>query len=370
MTGDRAGHQARITLNGPHRVARESRKLGMSPGSLIYVGDRVAEHVQIEAYYYTDGGELERRVVTDVDELTAYRSGRGTLWLDVNGVHEVELVGRLGQGFGLHPLLLEDIVNAHQRPKFEQYGDHLFLVLKMIQHNDATDEIELEQVSVVLGPGYVLTFQERERDTFDPVRRRLQDPVTRLRQHGADFVAYALVDTIVDNYFGVLEKVGDRIEEIEDDIIENPDRETLEEIYAIKRGLVELRRAIWPLRDALAAMGRGDTPLVQAGTLPYLRDVQDHTLRVIDTIETYRDTAATIVEMYMSSISNRMNDVMRVLTVIATLFIPLTFIVGVYGMNFAHMPELAWPWAYPAVWAVMVAVTVGLLVFFRRRGWF
>jgi magnesium transporter len=215
----------------------------------------------------------------------------------------------------------------------------------------------------------VLTFQERERDTFDTVRRRLADPATRVRQHGADFLAYALVDTIVDNYFAVLERVGDRIAELEDDILASPDRQALEAVFDVKRSLIELRRAAWPLRDALAAMSRGDTPLIQAGTLPYLRDVQDHALRVIDTIETYRDMATTMVEMYMSSVSNRLNEVMRVLTVIATIFIPLTFIAGVYGMNFHHMPELGWRWGYPLIWGVMIAVAVGLLAYFRRRGW-
>jgi magnesium transporter len=341
----------------------------MLPGTLVHVGRLREEAVSVEVCHFEGTQPLERCLLEEVEDVRAYRDRGGITWIDVNGVHNVQVVGDLGATFGIHPLLLEDIVNTHQRPKFEQHGEHLFLVLKMLQFDESDERIEAEQVSVVLGPGYVLTFQERERDTFDPVRRRLADPNTRVRQLGADFLAYALVDTIVDNYFAVLERLGDRIEALEGDIIECPDREVLEELYGVKRGLAEVRRLVWPLRDALAAMGRGDTPLIQASTLPYIRDVQDHTHRVIDAIETYRDTTTTMVDMYMSSVSNRLNEIMRVLTLIATLFIPLTFIVGIYGMNFEHMPELGWRWGYAAVWALMLGLTAVMLAFFRRRHW-
>jgi magnesium transporter len=304
-----------------------------------------------------------------VEDLAGYARGDGLTWVDVNGIHDVALVGRIGEIFGLHPLLLEDVVNTHQRPKFETHGEHLFLVLKMLLHDVGSADIEMEQVSLVMGRGLVITFQERERDCFDPVRRRLTSPSTQVRQHGADFLAYALVDTIVDNYFAVLEWMGDRIEDLEDRLIESPDQPTLQAVYQVKRSLAELRRVVWPLRDALGIMGRGDTPLIQPSTLPYLRDVQDHALRVIDTIETFRDMTATLVEMYMSGASHRLNEVMRVLTVLATIFIPLTFLVGVYGMNFDHMPELHWWWAYPVLWVLMVGSAAGMLAFFRRKGW-
>lgn len=353
----------------PHRPGRPSLKIGMSPGTLIHVGRPPDQAVTVEVCHFEGDGPLEQRVLGRADEAAAYRGVGGVTWIDVNGVHDLAVVEQLGQVFGLHPLLLEDIVNTHQRPKLEVHGDHLFLVLKMLLDDPEADGFEIEQVSVVIGPRYVLTFQERERDTFDTIRRRLQDPATRIRQHGADFLAYALVDTIVDNYFAVLERVGDRIAELEDEILESPGREALGQIFSVKGSLVELRRAAWPLRDALSTMGRGDTPLIQPATLPYLRDVQDHALRVIDTIETYRDMATTLVEMYMSSVSNRLNEVMRVLTVIATIFIPLTFVAGVYGMNFRFMPELAWRWGYPMIWGVMIAIALGLLAFFHRRGW-
>jgi len=351
------------------RPARPSRKIGLSPGTLIHLGRRMASEVRIEVLHCAGESELTQRIAENVDELAVYRGAPGLTWIDVNGIHDVQLIGRIGEIFGLHPLLLEDVVNAHQRPKFEPHGEHLFLVLKMLLHNEETDEIEAEQVSVVIGQGFVLTFQEQERDTFDSVRRRLADPSTRVRQHGADFLAYALVDTIVDNYFAVLEWLGDHIDDVETRLIASPDQATLREVYDIRHSLVELRRAVWPLRDALAAMGRGDAPLIQPGTLPYLRDVQDHALRVIDTLETYRDMAVTLVEMYMSGASHRLNEVMRVLTVIATIFIPLTFIVGVYGMNFDHFPELHWWWAYPVLWVIMLAIAGGMVGFFRRRSW-
>jgi magnesium transporter len=351
------------------RAPRPSRKTGLSPGTLVHLGRRMAERTRLEVIQCRAGRPPVQETLTDADDLARLRGAEGLVWLDVNGIHDVELIGRIGEVFGLHPLLLEDVVNAHQRPKFEAHGELLFLVLKMLLLNGETRGVEMEQVSVVIGAGFVLTFQERERDTYDPVRRRLADPATQIRQHGSDFLAYALVDTIVDNYFAVLEATGDRIEELEDRLVASPDQETLREVYGVKRRLVELRRVVWPLRDALAGVARGDTPLIHASTLPYLRDVQDHTLRVIDTLETYRDMTATLVEMYMSGASHRLNEVMRVLTVIATIFIPLTFLVGVYGMNFDVLPELHWPWAYPALWGVMAVIAGGMLVFFRRRRW-
>jgi magnesium transporter len=340
----------------------------MSPGSLVHVGRRFAEDVEVDVYWLGPDGSFDKQTVVEVSELEGYRDRDGILWVDVNGIHDVDIIGRIGTAFHLHPLLLEDVLNAHQRPKFEQHDEHLFLVLRMLL-SGPDHTVEMEQVSVVLGTRYVLTFQERSRDTFDPVRRRMAEPGSRLRQEGADFLAYALVDTIVDNYFAVLEGIGDRIEELEDLVVAAPDRETLTAIYGVKRTLADLRRAIWPLRDALGALARGDSPRVSAGILPYLRDVTDHAIRALDTIETYRDTAATLIDIYMSGVSNRMNEVMKVLTVIATIFIPLTFIVGIYGMNFVYMPELQWRWGYAAVWAAMAMTVLGLLMFFRRRRW-
>ncbi|MEX1051181.1 MAG: magnesium/cobalt transporter CorA, partial [Gemmatimonadales bacterium] len=275
-----------------------------------------------------------------------------------------------GTGFGLHPLLMEDLVNTTQRPKAEDYGDRYYLVLKMIMVHPEKRTIEVEQVSLVLGPHWVLTFQEREADTFDPVRRRLEQAESRVRQHGPDYLMYALVDTVVDNYFQVAEGLGTRVEDLEPDVIASPDSSTLAELYAIKRALVSLRRFVGPAFDAVAHVRRGDSALIQQSTRLYLRDVEDHLVRIMETIDLNREMVQGMVDAYLSALSHRMNDVMRVLTVIATIFIPLTFIVGVYGMNFVHMPELGWRWSYPIVWGIMVSVGVGMLFFFRRRGWF
>jgi magnesium transporter len=343
--------------------------MGVAPGTLMHIGRALAGPVRLETHHFGSMEPLERTIVTDVSQAAAQAGGAGILWLDVSGLHDTETIAEIGTAFGLHPLLLEDVVNTHQRPKAEVYGEHLFLVLRVLRGTAQSAAVEAEQLSVVLGRNFVITFQEREQDTFDPVRNRLRDPSSRLRQRGADFLAHALVDTVVDAYFAVLERLGDRLEELENEVMASPESETLGAVYAVRRTLSEVRRAVWPLRDAMAGLGRGDADLIRDETLPYLRDVHDHVIRVIETVETYRDTASTLLELYMSSVSQRLNEVMRVLTIIATLFIPLSFLVGVYGMNFPNMPELGWRWGYAAIWVVMGLVAGGMLLFFRRRGW-
>ena len=349
-------------------AARES-KVGMSPGTLIHIGRPSSDPVHVVGMRFRPQGEIEVREHLRPEDASDFASADDVAWVDVRGVHDVQAVQRIGQDFALHPLLLEDLVNTNQRPKSEDYGNQFFLVLKMILHDEDDGDIQVEQVSIVFGPSWVLTFQEHEGDTFDPVRRRLLTPESRVRANGADFLAYALMDTVVDNYLAVVEELGERVEELEPDVINRPDDGTLEEIYAIKRALVTLRRFVGPAKDAIAQLRRAETPLVQQPTRLYLRDVEDHLTRVSETIDLYREMVQGMVDAYLSSLSNRMNDVMRVLTVIATIFIPLTFIVGVYGMNFDDMPELHWSWAYPAIWVFMVGLGGGLLVLFRRRGW-
>ena len=353
----------------PRHSRTDAVKVGLAPGTLIHVGEERDGPIVVRLTHYTPDAELEERVISDPAELLAYRDRAGVTWVDVTGIHDVDLVAEIGEVFGLHPLLLEDVVHARQRPKTEEYDDHLYLVLKMLRCEEEGERVDVEQVSVIVGERYVITFQETPVDTFDQIRARLRERTRRIRKAGADYLAYALVDSIVDNYFTVLETIADRIEAAEDELIEAPDEDALTEIFRLKRTLVYLRRAVWPLRDAVGALVRGETRFVKKATLPFLRDLHDHALRAVDLIETYRDMVGGMVDIYMSSVSNRMNDVMRVLTVIATIFIPLTFIAGVYGMNFDHMPELHWPWGYYAVWGVMVAVAIALLMFFRRRRW-
>ena len=252
-----------------------------------------------------------------------------------------------GSATDFHPLVLEDILNTDQRPKMEEYGDYLYIVLKMLHDKGKGNQIEAEQVSLVLGPNFVFSFQESGGDVFDQIRERLRTGKGRLRKMGADYLAYTLVDAIVDYYFVILEKLGERIELLEEELVAHPRTETLKEIHTLKREMIFLRKAVWPLREVISGLQRGESPLVQKTTGIYLRDVYDHTIQVIDTIETFRDMLSGVLDIYLSSVSNRLNPVMKVLTIIATVFMPLTFLAGVYGMNFKYMPELEWRWGYP-----------------------
>jgi magnesium transporter len=345
-------------------------RIGMSPGNLIHVGGHRGERVVVTQLAYTAGASDEREI-DNVDAIDWTPDSSRVTWINVSGVHDTDLVERIGKRFGLHPLLLEDIVHTTQRPKTDEYPGRLYVVVKMFRQvrNDSEPEIEAEQVSVVLGPNFVLTFQETVGDVFDPVRQRIRSAKGNICNEGADYLAYALIDTIVDRYYSILEEIGDATEGIEDGLLDNPTTEALQSIYELKRALVVFRRGVWPLREAIAALERYGSDLVRPSTVPYLRDVHDHTLQVADAIDTYRDMMSGMIDLYMSSVSNRMNQVMKVLTVIATIFIPLTFVAGVYGMNFVHMPELHWKYGYAAVWLVMLLVAGGLLALFKRKGW-
>jgi len=290
-------------------------------------------------------------------------------WINVDGIHQVEILERLGEYFGLHPLVVEDILNTDQRPKVEDFGDYIFIVLKMFYYDDSADEIVTEQISLTLGPTLVISFQEREGDVFNPIRERIRSEKGRIRKMGADYLAYVLVDSIVDSYFIILEKLGEKIEDLEEELVTDPRPETLQTIHNLKREMIFLRKSVWPLREVVSGLERGESPLIQESTGIYLRDVYDHTIQVIDTVETIRDMLSGMLDIYLSSVSNRMNEVMKVLTIIATIFIPLTLIAGIYGMNFRYMPELEWPWAYPMLWLIMLAIGVLMLIYFRRKRW-
>ena len=293
----------------------------------------------------------------------------GVTWLDLDGVHQIDLLEMVGAQLKIHPLVVEDIHIPHQRPKVEDYEDYLYIVLKMISWDSIENEVKAEQVSLILGKGYVISFKEDPGDIFDPVRLRLREGKGRINKMGSDYLAYSLLDQVVDNYFIVLENMGEEIEDLEEELVTNPDASTLQTIHHLKRELIFLRKSVWPLREAISSLQRGESSLFQPDTLVYLRDVYDHTIQVIDTIETFRDMVSGMLDIYLSSVSNRMNEVMKVLTIIATIFIPLTFIAGVYGMNFEYMPELAWPGGYFLVWGVMIVIFIGMLVFFKRKKW-
>ena len=347
-------------------VQQRSRKTGLPPGTMVHIGVRKTAIVTITALNYA-GDRCEERTITDPDALTPPVDG-SVSWINVGGVHKLEILEVIGKRFSLHPLILEDIANTDQRPKLDDYETYLFLVLKMLLVTDR-QEIAVEQVSLVLGRDFVLSFQENGIDIFKPVRDRLRGGIGRLRHSGADHLLHALVDAIVDQYFAVLELLGEKIEVLQDLVVSDPNPETLRQIHALKRQLLFLRRAVWPLREAMNNLSRSECPFLQESTKVFFRDVYDHVVQIVDTIETLREMVSASLDIYLSTISYRLNAVMKILTIITTIFMPLTFIVGIYGMNFEHMPELRWEWGYPAVLALMAAVGVGMLVVFRKKRW-
>ena len=334
----------------------------------MFVGEKRSEKVKLSVINY-DGASFQEKEVRNVEEAVSFRKKASVTWLNIDGVHQPEIIEQVGKSFGVHPLVLEDIANTGQRPKMEDFDDYIFVVLRMLRFDEEENKTKTEQISMVFGADFVVSFQEREGDVFDIIRERLRNNKGRIRKLGADYLAYSLIDAIVDNYFMVLEKLGEAIEEIEDKLVTNPRSETLQIIHYLKRETVFLRKSVWPLREVVSRLERSESPLISKSTFVYLRDVYDHTIQVMDSVDTFRDMLSGMLDIYLSSVSNRMNEVMKVLTVIATIFIPLTFIAGIYGMNFKVMPELEQPWGYPAVLILMLTIAVVMLIYFRRKKW-
>jgi magnesium transporter len=350
-------------------VKKRSKKAGLPPGTLVHIGDRVTEQSKITVINYDEEQFLEVEAKTP-EECSPFKDKTNVTWINVDGIHEAETIEKMGQMFSLHPLLLEDIMNTDQRPKMESYDDYLFIVLKTLFYDEKEKSTITEQISIVLGANYVLSFQERESNVFYPVTERLKNSKGKIKKMGADYLVYSLIDVIIDNYFIILEKLGERVDDLEVQLVTSPKTETLKSIQSLKREMIFLRRSVWPLREVISSMERGESTLIQSSTYVYLRDIYDHTIQAIDTIETYRDMLSGMLDIYLSSVSNKLNEVMKVLTVIATIFIPLTFIVGVYGMNFEHMPELKWRWGYPSIWLLMISIGVFMAFYFRKKKWF
>jgi magnesium transporter len=334
----------------------------------VFVGEKRSERVKLSLINY-DGVNFQEKEVNKVEEAMLYRKKSSVTWLNIDGVHKPEIIEQVGKSFGVHPLALEDIANTGQRPKVEDFEDYIFVVLRMLMFDEKENQTKTEQISMVLGPDFVVAFQERQGDVFDIIRERLRSNKGRIRKMSADYLAYSLIDAIVDNYFMVLEKLGEAIEEIEDKLVTEPKSETLQAIHDLKREIVFLRKSVWPLREVISRLERSESSLISKTTLVYLRDVYDHTIQVMDSVDTFRDTLSGMLDIYLSSVSNRMNEIMKVLTVIATIFIPLTFLAGIYGMNFKAMPELDQPWGYPAVLILMLTIAVVMLIYFRKRKW-
>lgn len=349
-------------------VTRISKKAGLAPGSLVYVGEQKADKVRISLFDY-DESSCEEQEVTRIEECFPFKDKPTVTWINIDGLHQPEIIEKIGKHFNLHPLILEDILNTGQRPKIEDFGNYLFVVLKMIYFDGKTEETRIEHVSLILGGNFVISFQERVGDVFNTVRERLRKGRGRIRKAGADYLTYALIDAIVDSYYSILERVGEKIENLEDVVVVSPTPESLQTIHNLKREMIFLRKSVWPLREVISAVGRAESSLVQEATGIYLRDVYDHAIQVIDTIETFRDMLSGIHDTYLSSISNRMNEIMKVLTIFASIFIPLTFIAGIYGMNFSYMPELGWRWGYFVVWVVIAVVGCSMLLYFKKKKW-
>lgn len=352
-----------MAKNSKHR----SKKIGLAPGTLIHIGEKKIDQLKIELFDYDDV-HFESKVVQTIDECFPFKDKASVTWINIDGLHEIETIEKIGIHFDIHPLILEDILHTGQRPKFEDFGNYIYIVLRMFSY-EKNATIKEEQISFILGTNFVISFQEDIGDVFDPVRDRIKSGRFQIKKRKADYLVYSLMDAVVDNYFIVLEKLGEKIEAFEEQLLEHPTPTILQSIHQLRRQLITLRKSIWPLREVVNEMERGESSLFEQSTIIYLRDIHDHTIQVIDTIETYRDMVSGMLDIYLSSMSNRMNEVMKVLTIIATIFIPLTFIAGIYGMNFEFMPELKWRWGYPLIWFIMLIVALGMLFYFYRKKW-
>ena len=352
------------------RMARDNmEKAGLPPGTVLYTGEKAPQPARITLMDY-DVGVFKEQNLSTIEQAFEYKTTLTTTWINVDGLSDVSVVEKVGAQFDLHPLVLEDIVVPSQRPKLEDYEDCLFVVARMFRYDHTTNEIINEQVSMILRQNFLITFQETVGDVFDQIRDRLRTNKGRIRKTGADYLVYSLIDAIVDHYFAILDNYGEKIEALEEELLNEPTQHTLAKIHEFKREMTLLRKCIWPMRELANAMMRCENELITETTKVYLRDVYDHTIQIIDTIESLRDIVASLLEIYLSSINTRLNAVMKVLAIIATIFMPLGFLASVYGMNFKHMPELQSYWMYPVgFWILIVIVVVGMIIVFKRQKW-
>jgi magnesium transporter len=348
---------------------KRSQKAGQPPGTAVYTGEKKIDVPRISIVTYDANGFHETNGAT-LEECLPAEKATGITWINVAGLHDVDLINKIAKQYNLHLLTIEDILNVEQRAKVEEFDGYLFITLKALLWNAKTDTFNNEQVSLVFGKDFVLSFQECESDAFSNIKDRLRGGQgQRTREHGTDYLAYRLIDAVVDQYFVVLETIGDQIEAVEELIVSFPTPQNSRTLYRLKRQMLFLRKTIWPVREAVSHLLQADGGLVTPFTTLYLRDLYDHVVQAIDTVETFRDMLGGMLDVYLSSLTNRMNEIMKVLTIISTIFIPTTFIASIYGMNFAHMPELHWRWGYPTVLGLMATVTIGMLIFFRRKKW-
>lgn len=352
-----------------NQYKRFFEKTGLPPGTPVYTGRHIDKPVQITLIDY-DEHTFKEETLETVQQYISCKDSPSTSWININGLHDIDVIQQTGQHFDLHPLVLEDIVHVGQRPKFEVYGSYLYIVLKMLRYDKAAQSVEIEQVSLILKDHCLITFQEREGDVFEPIRQRIRSASGRVRKMGNDYLAYALIDAIVDNYFQILEIFGEKIENLEGRLLTHFDNTLLSELHSLRRDLIMLRKSVWATRDLVGDLERSETSLIRPETDVFIRDLYDHTIRLVDTVENFRDIGMGLMDLYLSIVSQRMNEVMKVLTLIATIFIPLSFFAGIFGMNFEYMPELKWRWAYPAgFWILILLVSGGMILYFKRKKW-
>ncbi|MGD9853004.1 MAG: magnesium/cobalt transporter CorA [Nitrospirales bacterium] len=347
---------------------KRSSKSGLPPGTPVHIGDQKLSTMSITSRMFSETS-TDIALVEPVGNIAKVVQDPRNKWVTIHGIHDVAGLQTVAEVFGLHPLVVEDIVNTEQRPKIEDYGSYMFLIMKMVSDKGIGHPLGTEQVSLVLGKNFVLCFLEGSDNPFAALEERLTKEQSRLRHLGCDYLAYAHIDTLIDHYFPLLERLGEEIDALEEELVERPGQEGLKRLHYLKRRMLYVRKTVWPLREVLSHLERGDSGLIQTSTHMYIRDAYDHVVQIIETTETYREMLGEFMDLYLSSLSNRLNETMKVLTVIATIFIPLTFIVGIYGMNFRVMPELEWPWGYPVVMGVMLCLALGMLWYFRKKRW-
>lgn len=349
------------------RLIRKTKKAGLPPGTLVYTGDKKEEKARINLIDY-DPENLRETEDISLEDCIPCRDSKTTSWIRVIGLHDIDLISKIGAAFNLHPLLLEDIVNTGQRTKIEDFEDYIFIVIKLINSSE-DGELTINQVSLILAKNFIITFEETKSQILGVIIGRIQKAKGRIRKSGTDYLTYAILDAVVDSYFNLLELYGDGIEEVEEKLATDPTPEKLQAIRNLKTEMILIRKSVWPVREVISILQQTGEPLIGDGIHIYLRDVYDHTIQVADTIESLRDIISGLLDIYLSSLSNRMNEVMKVLTIFASIFIPLTFLAGVYGMNFEYMPELGWHWSYFVVLGIMLTVIIGMLSYFKRKRW-
>ncbi|MBN2278988.1 MAG: magnesium/cobalt transporter CorA [Candidatus Marinimicrobia bacterium] len=352
----------------PRFIKKLSKKKGLPPGTLIHVGEEKEQKVISSVIHY-NAQKFSQKIIKNLDEYVLSDGKDEITWINIDGVHQTEIIEQIGNNFNIHPLVLEDILNTDHRPKIEDFGEYIFIVLKMMYFKGKKNYIQAEQVSLIVSENNVISFQEQDGDVFGPIRDRLENNLGKIRKMKADYLAYALIDSIVDNYFAILEEVSEKIESLEVHLVTNPTPNTLQQIHNMKSDLIFLRKSVWPLREVISSLERRDSKIIAESTQIYFRDIYDHTIQVMDAVESAREMLASMMDIYLSSISNRMNEIMKVLTMFSTIFIPLTFIAGIYGMNFQFMPELRWKWGYFGALGIMAVTAIMMALFFRRKKW-